>query len=104
MKTTGLNFLEAIKALSEGKCDKIQNSNGTIYYTDDKILADSRVSPTRFKLDIHGILGILGEWKLIGVKQKIEDVGWLEGDCPNRQVCRARLTQKAQNEDDFGVG
>jgi len=84
METTGLNFLEAHTALIESKCEKIEaQRNPGIYYS---------------------CKDFLGEWKLIGVKQKIEDVGWLEGDCPNRQVCRARLTQKAQNEDDFGVG
>ena len=73
MKTT-VNFLEAVKALSEGKCEKIENAGGITYglYNDIVSLTCDdlgiRLTAKRF----------LGEWKLIGVKQKIviEDVKW----------------------------
>ena len=67
MKTT-VNFLEAVRALQEGKCEKIESlKNPGIYYS---------------------CKDYLGEWKLIGVKQKvvIENVVWRknsqESVCP----------------------
>jgi len=81
MKTT-VNFLEAVKALSEGKCERIESPRGTTYSIDEDTIS----------LDVFNnghALGVclpcesfLGAWKLIG-KQKvvIEDVEWLEGDC-----------------------
>ena len=74
MKTT-VNFLEAVKALSEGECEKIINEAGAPYCLNKEGLVAYRGS-------MHGISlrpeSFLGEWKLIGVKHKvvIENVGW----------------------------
>lgn len=76
MKTTGLSFLEAVKALSDGKCEKIESPVGTQY-----CLKCGTVTLIGYGIN-YGIgltpEDFCGEWKLIGVKQKfvIEGVGW----------------------------
>lgn len=69
MKTTGLNYLEAVQALDEGKCEKIESRGGAWYELDP---SGNIVFITNKN---HGILlrpsVFLDEWSLIGVKQKI---------------------------------
>lgn len=71
MKTKGLSFLEAVRALDDGKCEKIQNIGGVCY---EKNLGGIIV----FTGTGGGQKGILlassvflDEWSLVGVKQKI---------------------------------
>ncbi len=81
MKTT-VNFLEAVKALSEGKCKEIINETGTPYRLNEEGLVSYCGKLEGIKLYPSAFLG---KWKLVGVKQKIviEDVVWVIGqrDC-----------------------
>ena len=80
MKKDNLTFLEAVKALEEGKCEEIENENGTVYRIENNILsyydfnvvnAGIRLSPDSF----------LGKWSLHKVKPVkkmviIENINW----------------------------
>ena len=80
MKTT-VNFLEAVKALKEGKCEKIQSVKARTTYSIDM---DNNATLSLRLSDGHsnGINlrceSFLGEWELIGYRHKIviENVRW----------------------------
>lgn len=84
-----LDFIEAVKALDEGRCEKIENEVGRrlealIYSHNKHIIAST-------------IRDFLGKWKLIGVKPRTEErtvkywlvvwkdgrhgIYWTEPDC-----------------------
>lgn len=72
MKTTGLNYLEAVKVLKEGKCTHIECDKAkTIYGMDNfgniLFMSGDFTSENGIRLNAEQFLG---EWSLIGVKQK----------------------------------
>jgi len=77
-----MNFLEAVRALEEGRCEKIKSPVGTIYSKHDYTI--SQILP--YGKHALGICltceQFLGEWELLGVEQKIviEDVEWAQSD------------------------
>jgi len=60
-----LNMVDAIKALSEGKCEKIKDCNGTYYELNGEILI---YSDNPFFEDYLSSPAILGKWELVDVK------------------------------------
>lgn len=76
MKTEGLTFLEAVQALEDGKCEKIENMFGCQYFINNRNIVNYTIG--------EGIqlspMSFLDKWKLIGVKQKvvIEKVSWYD--------------------------
>jgi len=87
MKTT-VNFLEAVKALKEGKCEKIQSVRTRTTYSIDMDNNDTlslRLSNGHDDGICLRCESFLGEWELIESKHKIviEDVVWVIGqrDC-----------------------
>ncbi len=81
MKTEGLTFLEAVQALHDGMCEKIQSPNGAKYSQNHQTITLCGFCSGIY-LDSETFLG---EWKLIGVKpikQKvvIEGVSWKQLD------------------------
>lgn len=73
MKTTGLNYLEAVKALKEGKCTHIECDKAeTIYGMDNfgniLFMSGDFTSENGIRLTAEHFLG---EWSLIGIKRKI---------------------------------
>ena len=81
MKTT-VNFLEAVQALQEGRCEKIKSPVGTIYSKHDYTISLEIPPYGKHALGIClPCESFLGEWELIGVKHKIvlEDVEWNKG-------------------------
>jgi len=95
MKTT-VNFLEAVKALKEGKCEKIQSVKARTTYSIDM---DNNATLSLRLSDGHsnGINlrceSFLGEWELIGYRHKIviEDVQWNKGSNNIIAPCVGRL-------------
>ena len=75
MKTT-VNFLEAVRALQEGKCGEIESSRGILY----KIYATGLLKAEGYRADGVNLKynDFLGEWKLRDIKRKVvlEDVQW----------------------------
>ena len=74
-----MNFLEAVRALEEGKCEKIKSPVGTIYSKHDYTISLEILPYGKHALGIClSCEHFLGEWELIGVKHKIviEDVRW----------------------------
>lgn len=62
------DFIEAIKILSEGKCEEIETRDGTCYVIRDGGLAakgfsngDAMITPDQF----------FSKWKLVGLKTKV---------------------------------
>lgn len=75
-----LDFLEACKALDEGRCEGIKYEGGCSYrkHKDRDVLVLDVCSSAGIKITTKEFLG---KWKLIGIKpvkreRIIEDVGW----------------------------
>jgi len=82
MKTT-VNFLEAVQALQEGRCEKIKSPVGTIYSKHDYTISLEILPYGKHALGIClSCEHFLGEWELLGVEHKIviEDVEWAQSD------------------------
>ena len=90
MKTT-VNFLEAVRALSEGKCENIESPRGMLY----KIYATGLLKAEGYHADGVNLKynDFLGEWKLRGIRQRvvIEDVQWNKGSNNIIAPCVGRL-------------
>ena len=75
-----MNFLEAVSALQEGRCKKIQIANRSQYIIDIRgCISFDEAHMTGISLTPDAFLG---EWELIGVKHKIviEEVEWAQAN------------------------
>ena len=102
MKTKGLNYLEAVRALDDGKCEKIQSSGGACYeknsigiivFVEGLTKTGILLSPSVF----------LDEWSLMGVKQKavFSGVKWhkAKDDCIYPTTCGSNGFEFYEMED-----